>query len=217
MGFRMDERSKADIAEILARRVVALRGGSHDEIGRRHHGSITGGLAEQTRMTPLPVIENLVDPELFAQFERAVLTRGNMVPLVFKDNHLAIAIADPFNRIGVAYCTSTLEIAEITVYLTFQHEISKGAIEKSMGGEEVDLSEVETTQIDEGSSKGDFDITNALDDPVEQKVRLVILEAIKGGASRHHWFVEKKDFYYQYRVDGGLGDKIRSHGAEKQD
>lgn len=207
VGFPIDGRSQTELAEILSRRFPTFVGNLTDEIARRaSRAQVLGALAEQNNMTPLPEITRLVDPELFKQFERAVMNRGNMVPLAYKDNRLVIAIADPFNRTGIDYCRQAFPAAEITIFLTFHQEISK-IIEKSMGSEAIDLTDVEVSEIDEVASKQDFDLTKELEDKVADTARTILLRAVQIGASDIHWKVEKKRFYYQYRVDGDLGPK----------
>jgi len=208
-GFSIDQRTQNELADILSRRFrVQYDGQLPDEIARRApRAHFLGALAEHSCMTPLPTIARAVDPTLLKNFDRAVMASGQMVPIAYEANVLAIAIADPSNRTGIDYCRQSFPTAKINIFLTYSQEISK-IIEGSMGAVVADMSDIEVTEIEEASAKRDFDLTTPMDDKVADGVRLMLLRAVQIGASDIHLKVEKSRFYYQYRVDGDCGPKI---------
>lgn len=207
-GFAIDVRTQNELADILSRRYHAqYKGMLADEIARRApRAHFLGALAEHSNMTPLPEVSRAIDPALIKQFDRAVMASGQMVPMAYESNVLAIAISDPSNRTGIDYCRQAFPAAQITIFLTFSQEISK-IIERSMGAAVTDMSDLEVTEVEESSSKRDFDLTVPMEDKVADNVRSMLLRAVQIGASDIHLKVEKNRFYYQYRIDGDCGEK----------
>ena len=54
----------------------------------------------------------------------------------------------------------------------------------------------------------DFDVTVEYDEPIAQLAATILATATKLRASDIHFKVEKESFYYCYRIDGDLGDKV---------
>jgi type II secretory ATPase GspE/PulE/Tfp pilus assembly ATPase PilB-like protein len=208
-GYQVDLRIHNELCSMLASRFTQFQDMLPEEISRRaSRAHFLGAMAELRGMTPLPDISKAVDQDLLKSFDGAVMSTGMMVPLSYKDNRLAIAIADPFNTTGIDYCVQTYPEARLTVYLTYAGQVTN-IVEKMISGSSVRVDEIEVVEtVGESFAKSDFDLTKEQDEPTAELARGLLLRAVQVGASDIHFKVEKQRFYYSYRIDGDLGPKI---------
>lgn len=207
-GFQVDLRIHNELCSMLATKFDQFRDMMPEEVSRRaSRAHFLGAMSELRGMTPLPDISKAVDQELLRNFDSAVMSSGLMVPLSYRGNRLAIAIADPFNTTGIDYCVQTYPEARLTVYLTYAAQVTS-IVEKMITGVNVRAEEIEVVDTGgESFSKSDFDLTKEQEEQTAELARGILLKAVQMGASDIHFKVEKQKFYYSYRVDGDLGTK----------
>lgn len=207
-GFPVDLRIHNELCSMLVKRFPNFGDMMPEEVSRRSsRAQFLGAMADFRGMIPLPDISKAVDQELLREFDGAVMSSGLMVPLSYKDNRLSIAVADPFNTVGIDYCVQTYPDAALTIYLTYAAQVSS-IVEKMITGVTSKAEEIEVIeQQGESFSKSDFDLTKEQDEPTAELARGLLLQAVQIGASDIHFKVEKDRFYYTYRVDGDLGEK----------
>lgn len=208
-GFPVDVRIHNELCSMLTSRFPQFGDMMTEEVSRRSsRAQFLGAMAEMRGMTPLPDISKAVNPEFLRTFDSAVMSSGLMIPLDYKDNRLSIAIADPFNTTGVDYCVQSYPEARLTVYLTYASQVTT-IVERMISGAAVTGEEIEVVeQGSESFAKSDFDLTKDQEEPTAELARGILLKAVQIGASDIHFKVEKQRFYYSYRIDGDLGQKM---------
>ena len=156
----------------------------------------------------LPKVSGLEDPEIIAACDTKVLTRGMFVPIMREGDSLLVAVADPWNTLPDDYLGLVFPELEISPVVTMASEITKiiEAITSTTGPGKKELESIEVEDTDEIIQ--DFDVLKKYDEPIAQLVATMLATAVQRGVSDVHLKVEKETFYYSYRLDGDLGEKI---------
>ncbi|MGB1129488.1 MAG: GspE/PulE family protein, partial [Haloferula sp.] len=92
--------------------------------------------------------------------------------------------------------------------VTLASEISR-AIESVASNSGPSRSDLEAIDVEDNDDEiRDFDVTTDYSEPMAQLVATIMADAVKTRASDIHFKVEKEVFYYSFRVDGDLQQKI---------
>lgn len=172
---------------------------------------MTLALAEYLKMPPLTLAHFNPDSDLLEILPREMLLQHAMVPLAQTGNLLTLAVADPFDVVGIeeAHAHTHLEIMpvvvaekEVTDLLhRFTEEPGKG-LEDIIRG--VSESEVEVGHDEQEEVSLEEMLESAEDAPVIRIVNSIMIEAIRKRASDVHIEPMEKRIRLRYRIDGSL-------------
>jgi len=171
--------------------------------------SFMAALAKLNSLPFFPKVADFCDSSLHSQCDPSVMTRGFFAPLcITPGNKLLVAIANPWSAMAEEYLAPKFPELEIIKIVTSVSEINR-AVESaasSAGPNRSDLEKIDVEETDDGIS--DFDVTREYAEPMAQLVATIMADSVRQRASDIHFKVEKEVFYYSFRVDGDLGDKV---------
>jgi len=174
------------------------------EMGLIGESKLTEVLAQHLGLDFVDLGNYRVDMTAVAQLDEKVALRHLAIPLVFDDDKLVVAMADP---------TNIFALDDIKMYSGYQVRpvvATKGDIEDAIrtyyreSGESVvegiDAQDMVDTEVADA-------IGVAMDDaPMVRFVNFIINEAVTGGASDIHLDPQEKEVVIRYRIDGVLHD-----------
>ena len=185
------------------------------------HGSIaesdlTGFLSKQYGVPSIDLKEFEIDPEVLKQVPRATAEKHLVVPVNRTGASLVVAMSDPSNIFAIDDL-KFLTGYNIDVVVASEQAIRE-AIERLFADKGPDLDEVMMGFDDSEVAlvEGGDDDVNAVDlqnsaaeAPVVKLVNLILLDAIKKGASDIHVEPYEKDFRVRFRIDGVLYEVMK--------
>ena len=181
----------------------------HDQVSNRvTRFSFMAAVANINGLPFFPRVAEFTDASLHAHCDPAVLTRGFFTPLCVDNEKLLVAVANPWSPLPDEYLAPRFPHLEIVKIVTLASEISRTieSVSTSSGPSRSELEAIDVEDNEEGIR--DFDLTTDYEEPIAQLVATIMSDAVKLRASDIHFKVEKESFYYTYRVDGDLGDKV---------
>ena len=181
--------------------------------GAIEESKLTDFLSKQYGVPAINLKEFDIDPEIIKLVPRDVAEKHLVIPVNRAGPSLIVAMCDPSNIYAVddlkfltGYTIETVVASEVAIREAIdRYYAEKGPSLEDIVGEVE--GEVEVT-IDE---KEDVDeIAKAADEaPVVKLVNLILLDAIKKGASDIHVEPYEKDFRVRFRIDGVLYEVMR--------
>ena len=171
--------------------------------------SFMAAIAKINGLTFFPKVAEFCDGTLHAACDSTVMTRGFFAPLcVAGEDKLIVAIANPWSPLAEEYLAPRFPNVEIDKIVTLASEISGGieSVATNNGPSRSDLEAIDVEDLDDGIH--DFDVTTDYTEPMAQLVATIMADAVRTRASDIHFKVEKESFYYAFRVDGDIGDKV---------
>ena len=197
--------------ELLGRVGVALGFYSEEQLGE--------ALAEQWGTTFVSLYDREIAPEALAAISEPMAQLYRVVPIKLEGNQLTIASAEP-QKIQIADELRTLLGYDIHVCVATEPEITK-AIEKSFSSESDSVESLveDLEQDDELAAKaaaagreGATDLTSvealAESAPVRKLLNMVLLLAIRDGASDIHFEPFETEFRIRLKADGVLQEMV---------
>jgi type II secretory ATPase GspE/PulE/Tfp pilus assembly ATPase PilB-like protein len=208
-GMSFNDLISRQIMAALGEHDAAFIGLAHDQVKNRvTRYSFMAALARINGRPFFPKIADFCDGSLLSACDPAVLTRGFFTPLCRNDTQLIVAIANPWSPLPEEYLGPRFPGLEIVQIVTLASEVSR-AIENTGTNSGPSRSELEAIDVEDNDDViRDFDVTTEHAEPMSQLVSTIIADAVKLRASDIHFKVEKESFYYSFRVDGDLGDKV---------
>ena len=184
------------------------------KLGYTSETEITQFLSQQYRVPAVNLDEFEIDPEVIKLIPKEVCEKNKIIPLSRAGSQIVVAMADPTNLHAID------DIKFLTGFSVEPVVAGEGAIAQAiernytpqgpsyddvMAG--FDENEIQVSEIEE-----DLDL-NALekqseDAPVVRLVNMILLNAIKKGASDIHVEPYEKKFRVRYRVDGVLQEEM---------
>ena len=171
--------------------------------------SFMAAVAKINGLPFFPKLAEFCDGTLHAACDSAVMTRGFFAPLCLSGNDkLIVALANPWSSLPEEYLAPRFPNHEIIKIVTLASEISRAieSVATNNGPSRSDLEAIDVEDIDDGVH--DFDVTTDYAEPMAQLIATIMADAVKTRASDVHFKVEKETFYYCFRVDGDLGNKV---------
>jgi type IV pilus assembly protein PilB len=197
--------------ELLGRVGLALGFYSEEQLGE--------ALAEQWGTTFVSLYDREIAPEALAAISEPMAQLYRVVPIKLEGNQLTIASAEP-QKIQIADELRTLLGYDIHVCVATEPEITK-AIEKSFSSEADSVESLveDLEQDDELAAKaaaagreGATDLTSvealAESAPVRKLLNMVLLLAIRDGASDIHFEPFETEFRIRLKADGVLQEMV---------
>ncbi len=170
-------------------------------------------LSEQLGIPHLRVESYEIPAEVLAEVPDGIAKRYHLIPVARTGNSLTIAMSDPLNIVAVDD-VRMLTGHEIETVVCLDSEVKK-AIDRYYGGGDSETDDYEDILRDAQADvvtlledKGEIDISHLKKEveqaPVIRLVNLILVNAIKEGASDIHIEPFEKQVRVRYRVDGVL-------------
>ncbi len=156
-----------------------------------------------------PKVAEFCDGSLHATCDSTVMTRGFFAPLCLSGtNRLLVAIANPWSPLAEEYLAPRFPNLEIVKVVTLATEISRAieSVATNTGPSKSELDAIDVEDMDDGIN--DFDVTTDYTEPMAQLIATIMSDAVRTRTSDVHFKVEKETFYYAFRTDGDLGNRI---------
>jgi len=188
-------------------------GASLIKTGAIEESKLTDFLAKQYGVPAINLKEFDIDSEIIKLVPRDVAEKHLVIPVNRAGPSLIVAMCDPSNIYAVddlkfltGYTIETVVASEVAIREAMErYYAEKGpSLEEIVGEAEGDL-EVTAEQKEDLE-----DIAKQADEaPVVKLVNLILLDAIKKGASDIHVEPYEKDFRVRFRIDGVLYEVMR--------
>ena len=203
--------------KIAAARAEAEKNGTPIEEALVSQGTVPASVlllskAEYLQMTPISLENFRVDVSLVEMLPKATWVQLKMLPLCKTGKLLTVAVADPFNIMGIENLKTQIDyqifsvIADPKDVLTMLEGSSKDGssrLEDILKDIE-DENELELGQEVAGAEDLDEAREGASDAPVVRIVNSILIEALRKHASDIHIEPMEKKIRLRYRVDGVL-------------
>ena len=188
-------------------------------LGYIEESELTAFLSKQYGVPSINLAEFEIDPEVIKLVPQEVSEKHQVVPVNRAGASLIVAMADPSNifaiddlkfltgyNIEVVVASDGAIREAITKYYAQEQRNSELNYDEVMA--EFDEDEIEVGGDDEGMNVVDLE-RSAEDAPVVKLVNLILIDAIKKGASDIHIEPYEKDFRVRYRIDGVLYEMMK--------
>ncbi len=182
--------------------------------GAIEESKLTEFLSKQYGVPAINLKDFDIDPEVLKLIPKEVCEKHQIIPVNRAGASLIIAMADPSNIFAVdeikfvtGYNIETVVASEVAI----KEAIERYYAEKGPSYEEVmegfDEGEI---SVEHSEEENVVDMEKAADDaPVVKLVNLILLDAIKKGASDIHVEPYEKDFRVRFRIDGVCYEVMR--------
>jgi len=172
-------------------------------------------LAAQYNVPAVNLSDYEIDPEIIALIPKEVAQRHKVIPVQRAGSSLIVAMADPTNLHAIddikfltAYNVEPVVASEAAIQAAIEKYYEKGiSYTEALG--EMDLGEIEVREDEEG----DINVLEleklSEDAPVVRLVNLLLINAIRKGASDIHVEPYEKFLRVRYRVDGVLIEEMQ--------
>jgi type II secretory ATPase GspE/PulE/Tfp pilus assembly ATPase PilB-like protein len=208
-GIQFNDLISGRVMDALAEHDASLAELGHDQVPNRVSRPLFMSAIAQINGLPfLPKSAEFCEPELLDACDPALLTRGGFTPLCIHGERLIVAICNPWSSLPDEYLPPRFPDLQIDKVVTLSSEISR-AIERSSTMAGPNRSQLESINVEDmDDDLQDFDVTSEYEEPIAQLAATILATATKLRASDIHFKVEKESFYYSFRIDGDLGEKI---------
>ena len=189
------------------------------KLGYIEESELTSFLSKQYGVPSINLAEFEIDPDVIKLVPQEVAEKHQVIPVNRAGASLIVAMADPSNIFAID------DLKFLTGYNIEVVVASDGAIREAIGkyygGEKADselnydevMAEFDEDEIEVGGDDDAFNVVDlersAEDAPVVKLVNLILIDAIKKGASDIHIEPYEKDFRVRYRIDGVLYEKMK--------
>ncbi|MBM4392025.1 MAG: type IV-A pilus assembly ATPase PilB [Deltaproteobacteria bacterium] len=187
------------------------------KLGFIEENELTAFLSKQYGVPSINLSDFEIDAEVLKVIPKEVVVRHQVIPINKSGNTLIVAMADPSNIYAVddikfisnfnvdVVVASEGQIAEaIEKYYTSNVTFEDVMVDFNSGEEDLEL----TSDVDEDINVLDLE-KSAGDAPVVKLVNLVLLDAIRKGASDIHIEPYEKQLRIRYRIDGMLYEVMK--------
>jgi len=176
---------------------------------------MTLALAEYLNMPPMTLANFVPDPQLLELIPRETLAKRLVMPLSRLGRNLTLAMGDPFDLMAIDEI-STLTGLHVTPVAAPDHEVSNTLsklFEETSAGFDMEelmrdgLGDVEVLEGEDDDESLEEMLESAEGAPVIRMVNMMLVEAIRTGASDIHLEPMEKKLRLRYRVDGTLMER----------
>ncbi len=178
-------------------------------------GDLTNFLSKQYGVPAISLKDFDVDDEVIKLIPKTIAEKHQVVPVNRAGSSLIIAMSDPSNIFAIdeikfhtGYNVEPVVASEQAIKEAIEHYYAeKGpSYDELMQG--FDDSEVAIVEAQDGEEAVDLE-KSAGEAPVVKLVNLILLDAIKKGASDIHIEPYEKDFRVRFRIDGVLYEVMK--------
>jgi len=187
------------------------------KLGYIDENELTAFLSKQYGVPSINLSDFEIEPEVLKLIPKELVVRHQVMPINRAGNTLIVAMADPSNIYAIddikfvtnfnidVVVAAEAQIADaIEKYYTSNVSFDDVMTDFGESGDEVELA----TDIDEDINVLDLE-KSAGDAPVVKLVNLVLLDAIRKGASDIHIEPYEKQLRIRYRIDGMLYEVMK--------
>ena len=182
--------------------------------GAIEESKLTDFLSKQYGVPAINLKDFDIDPEIIKLVPKEVAEKHLVIPVNRAGPSLIVAMCDPSNIYAVddlkfltGYNIESVVASEISIREAIErYYAEKGPslddIVGEVAGEDIEVAKDEDENIEEMAKAAD-------DAPVVKLVNLILMDAIKKGASDIHVEPYEKDFRVRFRIDGSLYEVMR--------
>lgn len=171
-------------------------------------------LAEYLQMPPIGLAHFTLNRMLLELVPRELMTRRRVVPLARVGRSLTVALADPFDLMAIDELSASTGlrilplVAPETDIQTVLDRLKADASE-ALDLDELMKDESEVQVLEEGAEDQSLDemLESAEGAPVIRMVNMMLIEALRTGASDIHIEPMEKKVRLRYRIDGMLRER----------
>ncbi len=176
---------------------------------------MTLALAEYLNIKPITLSHFTPNPELMDVIPKEIMAKRMAIPITRLGSNLTIAIGDPFDLMAIDEI-STITGLSITSLVAPEDEIgealSKIFAQSTQGLDMEELmqgggSDIEIVEDKESEASLDEMLESAEGAPVIRMVNMILVEALRTGASDIHIEPMEKRLRLRYRIDGALVER----------
>jgi len=184
------------------------------KLGYTSENEITQFLSQQYRVPAVNLDEFEIDPEVIKLVPKEVCEKNKIIPLSRAGSQIVVAMADPTNlhAIDDIKFLTGLSVEPVVAgegaiaQAVERHYTPQGpSYDEVMAG--FDENEIQVSEIEEDVNLNDLQKASE-DAPVVRLVNMILLNAIKKGASDIHIEPYEKKFRVRYRIDGVLQEEM---------
>ncbi len=183
------------------------------KLGYLSDGQITDFLSAQYRVPAVNLDEFEIDPEVLKLVPKDVCEKHRIIPLSRAGASLIVAMADPTNLHAIddikfltAFNVEPVVASESAILAAVDRYHNKGpSYDEVMAG--FDEGEIEFGEEEDEVNVGDLERASE-DAPVVRLCNMILLNAIKKGASDIHIEPYEKKLRVRYRIDGVLVEEM---------
>ncbi|MDI7268030.1 MAG: type IV-A pilus assembly ATPase PilB [Myxococcota bacterium] len=185
-------------------------------LGHVSDEDLTKFLAAQYNIPAVNLASYEIDPEVIALIPKEVAQRHKVIPVQRAGSSLIVAMADPTNLHAIddvkfltAYNIEPVVASEAAIQAAIDRYYEQGISYREALSDIVDLDGIEVKEDEEG----DINVLElerlSEDAPVVRLVNLLLINAIRKGASDIHVEPYEKFLRVRYRVDGVLLEEMQ--------
>ncbi|MCK5849739.1 MAG: Flp pilus assembly complex ATPase component TadA [Kiritimatiellae bacterium] len=176
--------------------------------------NMTLALSEYLKMPPITLVRFTPPPQILDMIPRETMSKRLLIPVACVGKNLTIALGDPFDLMAIDEIT-TITGMEVTPLVTSETEITNTLTRLfAQSGESLDMeelmkddSDVQVMDDDEDQQSLDEMLESAEGAPVIRMVNMILVEALRTGASDIHIEPMEKEVRLRYRIDGALSER----------
>ncbi|MDQ2642919.1 MAG: type IV-A pilus assembly ATPase PilB [Myxococcota bacterium] len=185
------------------------------KLGYIGDGEITNFLSSQYRLPAINLDEYEIDPEVIKLVSREVCEKHRIIPVSRSGSSLIVAMSDPTNLNAIddikflsGYNVEPVVASETAIQTSIERYYNAGPsyeevmADFNLSDEDIDFGadteEVNAVELERASA----------DAPVVRLVHVLLLNAIRKGASDIHCEPYEKKFRVRYRIDGVLHEEM---------
>ncbi len=205
-ALREHRRSKERLGTVLARRGLVTEERLVEVLSREH------GLPS------VDVRQHAISQDILALVPAHIARKHEVLPLSRVDGALTLAMSDPANVVAMDEIGATTRLTVLPVIAAgaairaaIERHYAKPLTAGSMDDVLAELSDTTVELVEEdGRGQGDVvELRDAADGaPVVKFVNMVMLDAIRRGASDLHWEPYEKNFRIRFRIDGVMHEMV---------
>ncbi len=189
-------------------------------LGLVNEDQLVGFLSRQFGIPSITLADVEVDPAVAKLVPHSMATKYDVLPIKVLGNTLSLAMADPANVFAlddVAFMTNMQVMPLVAAQSAIREAIERAykaeanAIADVLSGFSEDAFVEVVEDPDAAATKVDvFELQESADDPPTVRlVNVVLVDAIRRGASDIHWESYEKVFRVRFRIDGVLHEILQ--------
>jgi type IV pilus assembly protein PilB len=174
-------------------------------------------LSKEHGLPSVAIEQYAITAEVLALVPVHIARKYDVLPLTRLENGLTLAMADPTNVVAMDEIAAMTRLAVLPVVTS--GKAIRGAIERYYGSTPAPIADLlaelatnTTFEVvaDQDTIVGDvFELKESADEaPVVKLVNMVLLDAIRRGASDLHWEPYEKELRIRFRMDGVLQEML---------
>jgi type IV pilus assembly protein PilB len=208
-ALREHRRSKERLGAVLARRGLVSEERLVELLSREHG------------LPTVDISQHMIPADVMAMVPAHIVRRYEVLPLSRAANGLTLAMADPTNVVAMDEIAAMTRLTVLPVVASgaairaaidrHYHQYGKGEPMADVLAElSMEASSLEVMSEDEQLSAGNvIELRESADEaPVVRLVNMILVDAIRRGASDLHWEPYEREFRIRFRIDGVLHEML---------